>query len=53
MHDGLGPQVAVLKVVACPKVHVEVRVVDVVGCFDVAHYESDRGERRVGGYGED
>jgi hypothetical protein len=39
VHDGLGPQVAVLEVAAGSEVHVEVRAVDVVGCFDVAHYE--------------
>ena len=39
MHDGLGPQVAVLEVAAGPEVHVEVRAVNVIGCFDVAHCE--------------
>jgi hypothetical protein len=31
------------EVAASPEVHVEVRAVDVVGCFDVAHYEKREG----------
>jgi hypothetical protein len=38
-HNGLRPQVAILEVAAGPKVHDEVRAVDVVECFGIAHYE--------------
>jgi hypothetical protein len=39
VHDELGPQMAMLEVAAGPEVHVEVRAVNVVGCFNVAQYE--------------
>lgn len=39
MHNGLRPQVAILEFAAGPEVHVEMRAMDVVGCFGVAHYE--------------
>ena len=42
MHNGLRPEVVTLKVSAGPEVDVQVRAVDVVGCFDVAHDASCR-----------
>lgn len=44
VHDGLGVEVAVLEVGARPEMHVQVRAVDVVGCFNVAHYGVGREE---------
>lgn len=48
VQDGLGPQVAVAVAGARPEVSVQVCAVDVVECFDVAHFGSGREMKDLG-----